>query len=203
MNVFEKVKTISIVSIIKKLIFAGIIFSLIHVLILLTIGLFSNTTPADAIVVFGNKVEENGQPSKRLQSRLDRGVELFRSEYAPVVVVSGGIGKEGFDEAVVMKDYLVEQGVSDEYIIIDSQGNTTYDTLRNIVVDKDETSIHSVILVSQYYHLLRAKMAAEKFGLEVHGVSAADMFPELRDLYSIPREMVGYYVYFFKDYGVE
>lgn len=172
----------------------------VHLGVLLIVGLNDDSEKTDAILIFGNKVELNGKPSERLKGRLDRGYELFSEGKSSLIIVSGGIGKEGFDEADVMKEYLVNEGISPNLIIKDSNGINTYATAKNLKTIVENKEIKSVIIVSNYYHLMRAKLAIGKFGFDPVYTSYSRIFPELRDFYSIPREIVGYYFYLFKDY---
>jgi uncharacterized SAM-binding protein YcdF (DUF218 family) len=187
-------------SVIKYFILFCIAWLVIHFTALLWVGLFDNVSQSDAVLIFGNKVETTGVPSERLKSRLNKGAELYKKNMAPLIIVSGGIGKEGYDEAQVMKDYLMKEGIKSENIITDNQGATTYATAMNLKKIAAEKNIESVIVVSQYYHILRSKLAIQKIGIDSIYGAKANMFPEIRDLYSIPREMVGYYTYLFKDY---
>jgi vancomycin permeability regulator SanA len=93
--------------------------------ILVTAGLRDHLGTADIGLVLGSKVALDGTPSPRLRARLDRALELYRSGYFPTVIVSGGIGKEGYDEALVMRDYLVSHGIPKGSVIMDSEGTTT------------------------------------------------------------------------------
>lgn len=181
------------------LVFFAVWFT-IHLLMILIVGLTDEIHESDAILIFGNKVETNGEPSERLKSRLDEGINLFTQNKAPLIIVSGGFGKEGFDEAIVMREYLIKHDVPESAIVLDQNGNNTYQTAKNLVVIKKDKNIKMVIIVSQYYHLLRAGLALNKFGFETVYLSHAKMVPELRDLYSIPREIIGYYFYLFKNY---
>ena len=110
--------------------FFGVIFlwCLIHTIIIVIDGLHDNIDISDAAVVLGNKVELDGKPSKRLKGRLDRAVELYKKEYFEYIIVSGGIGKEGFNEAKVMKNYLVEKGIPNECVILDDKGYNSFMT---------------------------------------------------------------------------
>lgn len=172
----------------------------LHTIVLLFVGLHDTAEQADAIVIFGNKVETNGTPSKRLQSRLDQGATLYKKDLAPLIIVSGGFGKEGYDEADVMKAYLVERGIPEEVIIEDGDGITTYATAKNVKMIAEEHDIKSIIVVTQYHHILRARFAMKQFGFDPVHSSHARMVPEVRDFYSIPREIVGLYSYLFKKY---
>src|SRR5215213_1653173 len=66
-------------------------------------GLNDDIQAADVAIVPGNTVEKDGRPSARLGARLDQTVALYRQGLFPDVIVSGGVGSEGFDEAEVMK----------------------------------------------------------------------------------------------------
>lgn len=172
----------------------------ITAIIIVCDGLRDNVQKSDAIVILGNKVELTGQPSPRLISRLEKGFQVYQAKTAPLVIVTGGIGGEGFDEAKVMKQYLVEKGVPQDSILVDSQGIDTFSSAKNIKNILDKNNLHSVLVVSSYYHISRTVLAFEKNGIaKVH--SAHANFFELRDLYSLPREVVGFYYYFFRQYG--
>lgn len=75
----------------------------IHTIIIVTDGLNDELEVVDVAVVLGNKVELNGQPSDRLQARLDKAVKLYEEDFFKYIIVSGGKGKEGLDEAEVMR----------------------------------------------------------------------------------------------------
>ena len=184
-----------ILKIIKPILIVLSIWVAIHLCVLLYVGLFSEVKKSDAILILGNTVETSGIPSMRLKGRLDKGIELYQNNLAPIIIVSGGYGIEGFNEAIVMKNYLVEHGVKTENIIVDENGNTTYLTTRNLIPIAKEKNIKSVIVVSQYYHLLRAKRAVEMVGIKEVYVSPGNSPFEIRDFYSIPREIIAYYYY--------
>lgn len=188
-----------ILKIIKTILIVLSIWITIHLCVLLYVGLFSEVKKSDAILILGNTVETSGIPSMRLKGRLDKGIELYQNNMAPIIIVSGGLGVEGFNEAFVMKEYLVEHGVKIEDILVDGNGNTTYLTTRNLIPIAKEKNIKSIIVVSQYYHLLRAKKALEVVGIKEVYVSAGNSPFEIRDFYSIPREIVAYYYYLLRN----
>jgi len=168
--------------------------------LLVVVGLRDHLGKADVALVLGSKVESDGAPSARLRARLDRTLELYRAGYYPAIIASGGVGKEGFDEAKVMKDYLVAHGVPPARVIMDSSGITTFASARNTARLCNEQSFHSVLVVSQYFHIPRSQLALERFGIPVVYCAHAQYF-EWRDLYSCPRELLGWLRYFFRHYG--
>lgn len=172
---------------------------LVHSVVMVVDGVTDDASYSDVILIFGNKVYIDGSLSKRLQSRLDKGIQLYNQRIAPTIIVSGGLGKEGHQESAVMKEYLLLHGIPKSAIIEDKNGYNTYQTAKNVKAVIENTTA-KIVIVTQYYHITRAKLALKKFGFKNVHAAHADMFPELRDLYSIPREVVGYYYYFFRNY---
>lgn len=166
----------------------------IHIATIVFDGLNDELEFVDAGVVLGNKVELTGQPSTRLQKRLDRAAELYEKNYFQYVIVSGGIGKEGFDEAKVMRDYLIQAGVPEDRIVLDNKGSNTLMTAKNSKIIMQEMELDSVMIISQYYHISRTKLAFKKVGFDKVYSAHARIF-EARDIYSLIREFIAYYKY--------
>ncbi|NLW47384.1 MAG: YdcF family protein [Firmicutes bacterium] len=166
----------------------------IHIGLIIFDGLNDNLNKADLGIVLGNKVDNNGQPSNRLKSRLDKAVELYHKGFFRYIIVSGGIGKEGFDEAEVMRDYLINNRIPSKVIIIDSRGKNTYLTAINSKLIMESFGFKSALIITQYYHVTRTRLAFSKVGIEKVFSAHADFF-ELRDIYSLLREFFGYYKY--------
>jgi len=167
---------------------------------LIMAGLQDEIGKADVALVLGSKVEHDGTPSPRLRARLDETLALYRAGYFPTIIASGGIGKEGYDEAVVMRDYLVDHGIPKDRVIVDSGGTTTFASARNTLQIARERKFSSVFVVSQYFHVPRARLALSRFGISTV-YSAHAYYFEMRDVYSSPRELFGYLRYFFRSYA--
>jgi vancomycin permeability regulator SanA len=164
-------------------------------------GLRDDLGSADLGVVLGNTVYPDGTPSRRLAARLDRALELHREGLFHSVLVSGAVGKEGRDEALVMRDYLIQRGVSSADVIVDSNGGTTFATAANAHRLMQERGLHSAMVISQYFHVPRAKLALQRSGVEKVYSAHAHYF-ELRDLYSAPRELIAFLRYALRSYDV-
>lgn len=165
---------------------------LVHTVLISLDGLRDSQQRADIGVILGNKVNEDGTLSERLTQRLACGLALYRSGRVPRLLVSGGLGREGFWEGTKMREYLRRHGVPDSAIVVDNAGNNTQQTVRNTVLLRSKLPIRSVLVVSQFYHISRTKMLYRQAGFrEVSGASPA--YFELRDIYSLLREFVAYY----------
>jgi vancomycin permeability regulator SanA len=160
-------------------------------------GLNDSIFNADLIIVLGNKIEADGKPSLRLKARLDESAKLFYQHRAKRIFVSGGRGKEGFDEATVMAQYLMQQHIPAQAIIVDNQGIDTISTARNASLFMQKNYLTSALVVTQYFHISRTKLALQKMGISQLG-NAHARFTELRDLYSLAREGVAYISYLFR-----
>ncbi|MEL7341505.1 MAG: YdcF family protein, partial [Bacteroidota bacterium] len=182
----------------RKLIRIGLLLFVFHLAVIAIGGLNFEAKQADTILILGNQVLPDGTPSKRLRYRLEKGYALYAAKLAPQIIVSGGIGVEGYDEAEVMANYLIARGVPEAAIIRDNQGNNTYLSAQNCLAILQQQDKKSVILVSQYFHLMRARLAFAKMEVPEISAEAADWFWEWRDCYSLSREVLGLYYYLFR-----
>jgi vancomycin permeability regulator SanA len=167
---------------------------LLHLGWIILDGFTDELAPSDVAVVLGNTVEPTGQPSARLAGRLDRADELFRAGTVQYVITSGGLGKEGFDEGAVMRDYLLARGLPPDRVIADSYGINTAATARNAARLMRERGWTSATAVSQYFHISRCKMAFRQAGIRtVHGAHARYFEP--RDYPTLLRDYVAWWAY--------
>ncbi len=182
-----------------RVVIAVVVTFVLGTLVLCLAGLRDDIGKTDVALVLGSKVELSGKPSARLQARLDETVKLYMAGWFPWIIASGGLGKEGYDEAVVMRDYLAAHGVPRDHILLDSKGNTTFDSAQNTLQILREKRLRSVLVVTQYFHISRSRLALKRSGIEEIR-SASPSYFELRDLYSAPRELFGYFSYLLRSF---
>lgn len=126
---------------------------IIHSVYIIFDGLHDDKTVADVAVILGNKVNEDGTLSERLKKRLETGVELYNNHRVKKIIVSGGLGKEGFYEGSKMKEYLISKNIPVSLIIVDNKGNNTRLTVENTLQIQKKYSFKSIIVVSQFFHV--------------------------------------------------
>jgi vancomycin permeability regulator SanA len=124
---------------------------------------------ADAILVLGARVWDNGQPSGILKDRINAGIALYEAGASDRILMSGDHGQDDYDEVNAMKDYAIESGVAPEVIFMDHAGFSTYESVYRA---RDIFQIKTVVIVTQKYHLYRALFVARALGLNAYGVSA-------------------------------
>jgi len=180
--------------IVKWIISAWVLWFLLHTAVTLIVGLRDNLAKADLIVVFGNKVEPGSKPSDRLKSRLDKAAEVYYQKLAPKILVSGGIDPSDQSEARVMAEYLVTRKVPVDDILLDEKGNNTRLTVKHSIAIMKKHDMKRVIVVSQFYHILRIRLCFASHGVKSVYSAHAGIW-ELRDVYSTLREYFAYYYY--------
>lgn len=165
---------------------------LIHTIYIIVDGTKDEGQSAAIAVILGTTVNTDGTLSERLEKRMECGLKLYQDRRVKKIIVSGGLGKEGFLEGDKMKEYLVNKGVPDSLVIVDNKGNNTTATVENTLRLKDSLKYDSLIVVSQYFHVTRTKMLFRKNGFE-NTSSASPSYFEYRDFYSLFREFFAYY----------
>lgn len=124
---------------------------------------------ADAIVVLG-AAQYNGRPSPVLKARLDHALELYGRALAKRIIATGGHGLGAkFSEGEVSRQYLSEHGVPAEFITVETTGQTTMQSVAVVGEIMDRMRLRSCIVVSDDYHMHRAKKMLEDVGLTVYG----------------------------------
>lgn len=125
--------------------------------------------PADVIVVLG-AAEYNGRPSPVLRARLDHAYELWKRHLAPMVLTTGGAGGDlQFTEGEVGRDYLVKRGVPSEAIAVEQEASSTVASMLAVSEMMRRMGLKSAILVSDGYHVFRAKRILEGQGMTAYG----------------------------------
>jgi uncharacterized SAM-binding protein YcdF (DUF218 family) len=131
------------------------------------VGRSDQARTVDAIVVMG-AAQYDGRPSPQLAARLDHALDLYERGLAPLVVTTGGkLPADRFTEAEASREYLVERGVP-EAAILAVEGATTLDSLALVADAMRGADRPTVLVVSDPFHSLRARLAAEEVGLEAY-----------------------------------
>jgi uncharacterized SAM-binding protein YcdF (DUF218 family) len=123
------------------------------------------TRTADAIVVLGCRAPA------ALKRRLERGVELFQQQAAPLLVLSGG-GAGPISEAELMRDAALARGVPSGAVLIEAGSRNTYENACETARLLGSRGSMSVVLVSDRAHLPRAAILFRSAGLRVAGWAA-------------------------------
>lgn len=121
---------------------------------------------ADAALVLGAKVGDDGEPSVFLKERVDLGVDLYEAGVVDIIVMTGATRPDGYDEPATMRDLALAQGVPAEAIILDREGVDTFASCANAA---GALGLDSVIVVTQEFHVARATWLCQQAGLDAEG----------------------------------
>ena len=142
----------------------------------------------DAIVVLGCRLPPDGGPGGALFRRVQHAAALWQEAAAPLVLLSGG-GEGPRPEAHVMRELAVAAGVPAGSLLIEAGSRNTFENAVFCARLLRERGLGRVLVVTDAYHLLRARLLFRAAGLDVAGASAPPpRFP--RDLPMYAREAV-------------
>jgi uncharacterized SAM-binding protein YcdF (DUF218 family) len=149
--------------------------------------------PADVILVLG-AAEYRGRPSPVLKARLDHALELYKKGLAPRIMTTGGAGGDPvFTEGGVGRSYLASQGVPSEAIIVENEAASTVRSVAMAGEIMRRMGLHSVIVVSDGYHVYRVKRMLQAIGLAAYGSPRKERTAAgLRDWWNYVKQAVGY-----------
>lgn len=127
----------------------------------------------DYLIVLGAAVYGK-TPSVSLENRLKSALNYLNEYPKSKAVLSGGQGSgEDISEAECMYRWLTGNGIAAERLLPEPESNDTYENLVNskAVIEKDGGDVSSVAVVSNTYHLYRAKLLASSLGMRCAGVA--------------------------------
>jgi SanA protein len=125
------------------------------------------------IVILGAGIRNNEIPTDILKLRLNSGLEVYK-QTGQKIIVTGDNSLEWHNEPRVMKNYLIKNGAPSTDIIEDFGGRRTMDSCYRV---KNYFKTNKIVLVTQAFHISRAKFLCESVGLDVEIKVAADTGP--------------------------
>lgn len=158
-------------------------------------GTFCNYFPIrkepDSIIVLGSGLIGDKVPPL-LAQRLTKGKTIYdQFQGRPKLIVSGGQGADELtSEAAAMANYLIEQGLPEEVILIENRSRTTFEnlTFSKAILEKEGLGKH-VLVVTNSFHALRAGVFMRRLRIPGRSVGSKTAFYYLPSAWI--RETVG------------
>ena len=135
---------------------------------------FSKGEPeADYIIVLGAQMRDWG-PSVVYKARLDSAIEYLNDNPDTKVIVTGGQGaNESASEGEGGKTYLLEQGIAEDRIIVESESLDTNQNISNALNLVEVTADMKIGIVTNNFHVFRGVMIAKRYtDADVTGIAA-------------------------------
>lgn len=183
----------------KSLLLFGIFMAILTIILVFLLNLqterrglayiYQDATKApkvQTVMVLGASVYRNKTMSDMLKDRAERAIEIYRANKAENILVSGDGQSKNYNEVEVVKNYLLEQGIPQEKILLDYYGFDTYDSLYRA---RDIFGLKNIIISTQNFHLPRAIFIAQGLGLQAYGIIADKHKYKNNDL-NIGRELL-------------
>lgn len=188
----ERTSRSEVAGVVACVLLLAVAFPLAHVYFF---GTTDYRRPAEVAVVFGAKAYASGALSQSLEDRVRTSAELYNDGLVERLVMSGGVGESGADEAEAMATRARALGVPAGAITLDHEGDNTDLTVANTTAMFAADGTRSVLVVSQFYHLPRIKMAYRAAGWNVYTVPATEARPIIKTPVLVAREIPGFWVY--------
>lgn len=131
--------------------------------------------PFTYMIVLGTKVE-GSEPSPMLNDRI-KAAAKYMDQNPNVIAIATGYKGEGADisEAQCIYNGLTELGISPDRILIDDRATTTQENFQyaiGILEEELGRVPHNIGVLSNEFHLLRAKMIAQHYGIDATTIAA-------------------------------
>lgn len=165
---------------------AGVLFFIVLLGLIISEARTSDDD-VDCIIILGAGLRSDA-PSLILRTRLDMALEYSKSREGVPIVVSGGLGEvETITEAEAMRRYLVDRGVDESLIWKEELSTRTQENIEfslELIRERGlDTENIKIAIVTNDFHIYRAKHIAEKEGVEAVGVAAETPSLYLRIIY--------------------
>jgi len=159
-NKLSKTKILRRILMIMMLVWLAVIVILIGMIH--RTGILDNAETSDVIVVLGAGLARDGRPGYALTRRSAHAADLWHEGYADSIICTGGIAEnQTRSEADGCHDVLLRRGVPESAIFLEEVSASTEE---NAIYSREillENNFDSVILVSDSYHLFRARYIFE------------------------------------------
>ena len=138
-------------------------------------AIIKNKQKSDYLIILGAGLRGE-VPSMALFQRLYASLEYIEINPTVKVVVSGGLGSgESITEAEAMERFLIKHGVAKDQIIKEEKSVNTFENMKftaEILKKLNKKENIEVTIVTNNFHMLRAKFLAQRQGLKSYGYPA-------------------------------
>ena len=124
---------------------------------------------SDYILVLGAGLKDGYNPSATLRDRLNATIECVDTyRNSGKIVVSGGQGRdEKISEGEAMKKYLIDNGVSEERILVENKSTNTdenFEFSKKLIEEDSNKSIEevNVKIITTDFHAFRSRFLAKR-----------------------------------------
>lgn len=124
------------------------------------------TRKCDVGIVLGAATDFNGV-SEVYKQRLNHAVALYKNDTIDMIIVTGGKAKGSKNsDAYMAKQYLLEEGVSEESVLLEEESVITQENLQNSLKIMQDNEMETALIISDPLHMKRAMRMAEDLEMD-------------------------------------
>lgn len=125
------------------------------------------------LMILGSVILGEDTPSGQLIERMNRAVDYLKSHSSSRIVCCGGCFRkeQKVSEAQIIKNYLMNNGIEEERILLEDKSTTTYENfefaLKIIADDSGKcTEETKIAYLTSDYHIFRSSLIAKQCGVK-------------------------------------
>ena len=134
----------------------------------------------DFVIILGSKVNEDGTLTPLLKGRADKAIEFGKKQLKETkkklyYIPSGGKGSdETISEGEAIKNYLIKQGIDEEYILVENKSTSTEENMKfsNKIITKKMKDA-KIGFSTTNYHVFRSGVIANSCGIDCEGMGSS------------------------------
>ncbi len=157
------------------------------------------TYSENAVIVLGCGLNRDGTPGPTLTKRLEGCIEYYNKNPDCYVVVSGSYSRfNNVTEGIAMKNYLLENNIPDEKILLDEKATNTRENFRYSMELLNQKNIptENICYITNSFHVYRSGIYARQEGfafpkaVSVSTDYAVFIPAVLREVYAVAAMMI-------------
>lgn len=129
----------------------------------------SETRASHVVIVPGAGIYAGGKPTPALRDRLACALDLYKSNKAQKILVSGDNSTRYYDEVTTMRKWLLARGAAPADVVRDHAGFRTHDTMQRAAV---LFGVEDATICTQRFHVYRSVYLAQAAGIDAVGAVA-------------------------------
>ncbi len=166
--------------------------------VIITSAMSDKEQKVDSVIVLGAGLKGE-TPTLVLKKRLDYTLDYYKLNPDVKIIVSGGQGiGEPITEAEAMKRYLVKHNIPENVILKEERSTSTYENMlysKKIYENTIGKPLSKVMIVTNDFHMFRAKILAKRAGLKPYGISSGTpwyIYPNvcLREYFALFKSLI-------------
>ncbi len=124
---------------------------------------------ADSIILLSDGIYTDKIYAGNNYQRMLRAYRLYKQGFADKIIICGGVVIEEIPSfAEIMKDFLVEIGMDEKFIITENRSLNTYENIKYAKPILKELNIKNSLLVTSSYHMYRSLAICKKLNVGVY-----------------------------------